>query len=274
MKFMPAIAAEALGPRPTLESYEELSLEGIIDSAKKAIGVLKEKFTPSSEDKLKAEVAAKLAILERQRKVLDKTKSSVSGARDDKQHKVKTSRVTHCNFSASTSSEVIAGMQKNRRLVSQAMTRLKSAKSKAEVQSVHDGLEAEFAKKGQVAKEIMVTRAEALRVLDESIMMNELMQQYCRLMGQISESKGKVSNEALSMEGFGDALVMAITVFALICWFVVVYLVTIYLWVMVFTNPFVGIPLMILWFTFLILVSSNVSEEEEAEHLYAEAHRK
>jgi hypothetical protein len=272
MKFMPAIAAEALGPRPTLESYDELSLEGIVDKAKKAIGVLKEKFTPSDADKLQAEVTAKLAILERQRKVLEKSKAAVSSSRDDKQHKVKTSRVTHCNFSASTPAEVIAGMQRNRRLVSTSITRVKNAKSKTEVQSVHDTLEADFAKKGQVAKEIMVTRGEALKVLDESIMLNELMQQYCKLMGELSQTK--VSHESLSMEGFGSALVMAITVFAYICFLVVIYFVTILLWALVFTNPFMGIPLMILWFTLLILISSESSEQEQAEHLYAEAHKR
>jgi hypothetical protein len=267
MKYMPALAAAAVDSQPSLES-DDLSLEGFVDKATSVVKALKERFTPSNEEKLKAEVAAKLAILSKQRKVLDKSKSAVSTSRDDKTHQIKTKRISHSNFTASTAGEVLAGLQRNRKLVQGALLRLKSAKSKAEVQSIHDSLEAEFAKKGRIAEKIPATRSETIKILDESIALNEVSTKYCEMVGELSEIK-------MSNEGFGSTIAnglgMFLMIIVLIAAFVIGYLITIYIWAMIFMAPFIGIPLMVLWIGFLVFIGGDGDPDSQAAHLLRES---
>lgn len=270
MKYMPAIAAATVDTQPSLEADADLSLEGIVDKVTGVIKTLKAKFSSTDEEKLKAEITAKLAILAKQRKVLEKSKSAVSTAKDNGQHEIKTSRISHTNFSATTAGEVVAGMAKNRKLVLGALSRLKNARSKVELQTIHDGLEAEFAKKGRIAAKISASRGEALKVLDEALAMNEASARYCQLMTEAHE------HQQVSTEGFGGAIAGGLQIFMIIVIAVIAgvigYLVTIYLWAMIFAAPFIGIPLMILWFAFLIAINNPGHEEEHAQHLLRESH--
>lgn len=268
MKHMPAIAAAAIGVVPSLES--ELGLEGLVDKAKSAIATLKAKFTPTDDEKLKAETKAKLEVLHQQRKILEKTKSAVSAARDDGTHEIKTKRITHSNFTASTAAEVVAGMARNRKLMAAAHTRLKNAKTKVEIQSIHDGLEAEFAKKGKVAATISVTRAEALRVLDEALACNEVATKYCELVGTLSETK------TTSNEGIGSAIAVGLGFFVMFVVVVVAmvigFIVTMNLFSLCIVSPFIGIPLMVFWIAFLVFIGGDGDPDTVAGHLFAESH--
>lgn len=283
MKFMPAIAAEALGPRPALES-ETLSMEGWLredwkERLKNPIATLKEGW---KEDKLRQNVDMKLRVLENQRKVLEKTKSEVSSARDNGMHEIKLKRVTHCNFSAKTAKDYVDGMQKNRKFLSSMMVRMKGAKSKSEAKSINDQVEAEFNKKGQIADKVMATRAEVLKVIDEALAMNMLTRQYCEVAMEMADKEMVLpgyesKKDTVSNEGIGDVFKTIFAVFAIfvvaIVGFVVGYLITINLITLAFTAPFIGVPLMVLWFSFLVWANTG-HEQEEAEHLYAEAHKR
>lgn len=279
MKFMPAIAAEAMGSQPTLESLDP-SLEGFKDILKAPIAALKAKFTETDGAKLHRELEEKFAVLKAERHNLEKIRASLSASKDNGPHVISLKKIQgKYHFSASTPDQLSAGLSATAKFMEGIAREASQLKNKVEGEKLKDRVEAEFAKKGRIAESMSFNRSQALAYVNQSQRVIDALEKYLEALQ--SHAKLNISNEGL---GEGIVLVFKIVfsfLFIIVWSRLVAYGIVLIAGVVFVVNPFLGVVVGLGLFGLAMHASMKLGtalgewiagDGEQAEHLTAKKH--
>lgn len=268
MKHMSMIMAANAGTTLAMES-ETLALEGFVDAVKNPVAALKKAFPLNDKEAFSREIDIKRKLIAKERKGLAHAKTAVSQGKDTADKKVSLSKVAkQSNFSAATPDQVLTGMVNNRKTMEKAVANMEKAKTKQEAKAVLDALDAHVGGRGQVKEEMMVSRAQALKIIDEGLRYCDAVDKFLVAAGDAE--KKHFSTEGIALEGFvGAVLGFIFEVFVRVIIRLLAIATVCLIYVALMTNPWLLVyPLGGLLLIGLVSKVNEHNNEREVDPLY------